>query len=48
MASREEAMGARLYTGPMFTKYNAVLRGVSDDSPPALKQAFKEMCRGNK
>ena len=23
----EEAIGARLYTGPMYVKYNAVLRG---------------------
>ena len=24
----EEAMGLRLYTGPLFVKYNSVLRGL--------------------
>ena len=26
-----EAMGARLYTGPLFVKYNAVLRGLDSE-----------------
>ena len=29
----QEAIGARLYTGPLFVKYNAVLRGLGSDVP---------------
>ncbi|MGB2470210.1 MAG: hypothetical protein ACPIA5_05100, partial [Flavobacteriales bacterium] len=28
-----EAMAARLYTGPAFAKYNAVLRGLDSTAP---------------
>ena len=38
--------GARLYTGPMFVKYNAVLRG--HGSPiPFLRKGFDDLCMGN-
>ena len=37
-----EVVGARLYTGPLFVKYNGVLRGL--DSPvPFLKNAFIQL-----
>ena len=39
----EEAFGARLYTGPLFVKYNAVLRGL--DSPLLyLRCAMVRLC----
>lgn len=40
----EEFFCARLYTGPMFTKYNASLRGVGI---PTLKAHFEKLCLGN-
>ena len=30
---REEFISARLYTGPMYLKYNAVLRGLNNKAP---------------
>ena len=39
---------ARLYTGPMFMKYNAVLRGVPAASPGWLREAMDGLCRGNR
>ena len=43
---RVESIGARLYTGPMFVKYNAVLRGLG--SPIAfLRKGFEDLCLGN-
>ena len=39
----EELVGGRLYTGPLFVKYNGVLRGL--DSPvPFLKNSMIELC----
>ena len=38
-----EAIGGRMYTGPMFVKYNTVLRGL--DSPvPFLKNSMIQLC----
>ena len=44
-----ELVCARLYTGPMFHKYNLVLRGspAIDGAPDALVAALAETCRGN-
>ena len=42
----EEAIGARLYTGPMYVKYNAVLRGWESAVRP-LEAAFEQLCMGN-
>merc|ERR1719174_3356124 len=41
---REEFEGARLYTGPMYLKYNAVLRGLQFDF---ARPVFEELCQGN-
>lgn len=38
----EEFLGGRLYTGPMYMKYNAVLRELTGD--PFLVKAFKSCC----
>ena len=38
-----EVVGGRLYTGPLFVKYNGVLRGL--DSPvPFLKNSMIQLC----
>lgn len=42
-----EFVGARLYTGPMYVKYNTVLRGLQS-SLPYFKQAFRSLCLGNR
>eukprot|EP00966_Prymnesium_polylepis_P098240 2275265-Prymnesium_polylepis.1 len=42
----EELVSARLYTGPMYEKYNAVLRANSDNE--YLQQKEKGLCMGNK
>ena len=42
---REEFIGARLYTGPLYIKYNALLRGLQFKSARAN---FDRLCRGNK
>jgi len=42
---KEELVGGRLYTGPMYIKYNAVLRAKS--KVPFLQQQCKELCKGN-
>ena len=39
----DEAIGARLYTGPSFVKYNAVLRGLDSDVP-FLRNQMIELC----
>lgn len=39
----EEVVAARLYTGPLFVKYNAVLRGI-DSSSDYLKGEMKKYC----
>ena len=41
---REEFVGARLYTGPMFVKYNACLRGVGVRS---MEPRWRELCQTN-
>ena len=42
----EELIAGRLYTGPMYMKYNLVLRAQSKD--PYLVEQFNQVCRGNK
>ena len=50
----EELMCCRLYTGPMFMKFNVVMRGASAvpgkllGKPQWAVDKFKEECRGNK
>jgi len=39
----EELIGGRLYTGPLFTKYNGVLRGV-DSTSDFLQTQFISLC----
>lgn len=41
----EEGVAARLYTGPLFVKYNGVLRGL-DTSVPFLKDQMMQYCAG--
>ena len=41
----EEQIGARLYTGPIYEKLNAVLRAQSGNA--FLKKRFDELCHGN-
>lgn len=38
-----EGIGSRLYTGPLFAKYNAVLRGY-DSQVPFLRNQMMELC----
>jgi len=45
--SLHEFVATRLYTGPMFVKYNAVLRGIDTDVRP-LEARFQSLCRGNR
>ena len=42
----EEAITARLYTGPMFIKYNAVLRGLNT-TVPFLRDQLTRLCCEN-
>ena len=39
-----EAFGARLYTGPCFVKYNAVLRGLGSGNDFLKGQAVQLCC----
>jgi len=42
-----EVLAARAYTGPLFYKYNAILRGLDTESytaPPLLKNAMVRLC----
>ena len=41
-----ELIGGRLYTGPMYASYNAVLRG-KDSAVPVLREQFESICLGN-
>ena len=41
-----ELLTARMYTGPMYEKYCAVLRGVAG-RVPALTRQFETLCQGN-
>ena len=46
---QEELIGARLYTGPMFQKYNAVMRALpQEERPPKFVKNWKRDCEGNK
>ena len=42
-----EFYGARLYSGPMYQKYNAVLRGSSVEALDRFHEEFKSLCSGN-
>ncbi len=42
-----ELAAARLYTGPMFLKYNSVLRGEGVGEGP-LADSLRKLCRGNR
>eukprot|EP00962_Isochrysis_galbana_P052901 scaffold24379_cov122-Isochrysis_galbana.AAC.1 len=42
----EELIGGRLYTGPLYIKYNSVLRGCRESDPPGLREPFKKLCGG--
>ncbi len=42
-----EVIAARLYTGPLHAKYNAVLRGRLAGEGSAAYDAFAALCRGN-
>ena len=44
---QEELIGARLYTGPLFVKYNAVMRGGGIRRPDWAKEELRERCQGN-
>lgn len=48
--SHAELVGVRLYTGPMFEKYNAVNRGggLSKEQPDFMQSRFDELCLGNR
>ena len=46
--SQEEMCAARLYTGPLFVKYNLVLRGVPDASREWVKERLEELCQNNR
>ena len=47
---KAELIGAMLYTGPMFMKYNAVTRGgaLSGDQPEFAKEQFEKVCLSNR
>ena len=44
----EELIGGRLYTGPMFQKYNLVLRSSGEGAPQSLRADFEALCHGNR
>eukprot|EP00962_Isochrysis_galbana_P028794 scaffold9130_cov124-Isochrysis_galbana.AAC.1 len=44
--TEEELIGGRLYTGPLYVKYNSVLRGCRESDPPGLRELFKKLCGG--
>jgi len=43
----EEFLSARMYTGPMYVKYNSVLRGLQS-TLALFRSCFERLCRGNK
>jgi hypothetical protein len=45
---KEEFIASRLYTGPMFQKYNAVLRANAGAAPKWMKDYFQQLCKGNR
>ena len=46
--NRDEFIGARLYTSPMYIKYNAVLRGEQFKDNTKFAQEYAQLCKGNK
>ena len=42
--SADAVLAARLYTGPMFVKYNGVLRGIKSDAPAPFKERLASLC----
>ena len=42
--TREALIGGRLYTGPLFVKYNAVLRGKQRNAPPFAVGRLEGLC----
>ena len=42
----EEVLAGRMYTGPMYVKYNTILRAKSG-TVPALAAKAEEMCKSN-
>ena len=54
----EEFFGGRLYTGPLFEKYNAVLRGLPTKDEPEAERgsprvpffvgSYMKLCQGNR
>ena len=45
---KEEFIASRLYTGPMFQKYNAVLRATVGAAPQLMKDNYQQLCKGNR
>ena len=45
---KEEVISLRLYTGPMYTKYNLVLRAAGDWAPDSIKKDYAALCKRNK
>ena len=43
-----ELIGVRLYTGPMYSKYNLTLRASGEKAPAGLKKAFAKLCQRNR
>lgn len=43
LVTKEEVIGGRLYSGPMYVKYNAVLRGIAS-SVDFLQKQLIELC----
>ncbi|KAL1521377.1 hypothetical protein AB1Y20_021043 [Prymnesium parvum] len=50
--NEDEFLAARCYTGPLFMKYNTVLRGVADlhrsGKTGRMARLFQELCQGNR
>ena len=46
--SRAMLVGGRLYTGPLFVKYNAILRGVKEGAPAFFRKKLDELCGDNR
>ena len=44
----EELIAARMYTGPLYFKYNTVLRGSLPTSPARDAERFTSLCKGNR
>ena len=44
---REEFAGLRAYTGPLYLKYNAVLRAKMFPGNERLQRIFESLCKGN-